>query len=226
MAGASLAMNPRVLGDVSTRLALSFVVVVLGGCHKRSGRARVKSAGLHPLHGEAGVGAGHGTLAGASAGAEAAAHRRDAVASVTELVAALADRRQAMWLREEAQLAGGDWREARAASHATRAAITAPPYASPSCSPPWPAPPRPPPTPPTPCATPPTALHSTPPARTSNAAEGSSPRPADFSAPCRPTQRRAERRCWPEAAMLLNLCPSGSGMRAADVPHIPAPGLR
>ncbi|MFE7541000.1 hypothetical protein [Streptomyces platensis] len=51
----------------------------------------------------------------------------------TELVAALADHRRAMWLREEARLAGGDW---RAASQATRAAITAAPSASPSCSPP------------------------------------------------------------------------------------------
>ncbi|MGW1793626.1 hypothetical protein ACWCO0_23050 [Streptomyces tubercidicus] len=81
-----------------------------------------------------------GTLAGAAVSAwfqqrgqraeraatEAAAQRREAVDSVTELVAALADHRRAMWLREEARLAGGDWREARAASHATRAAITAP----------------------------------------------------------------------------------------------------
>ncbi|MFG2496504.1 hypothetical protein ACGFSD_36435 [Streptomyces caniferus] len=72
-----------------------------------------------------------GTLAGAAvsawfqqrgqraerAAAEAAAHRRDAVDSVTELAAALAAHRRAM--REEARLGGGDWREARAASHAT-----------------------------------------------------------------------------------------------------------
>ncbi|MFI1499867.1 hypothetical protein [Streptomyces platensis] len=45
---------------------------------------------------------------------------------MTELVAALADHRRAMWLREEARLAGGDWRKACAASHATRAAVTAP----------------------------------------------------------------------------------------------------
>ncbi|MER6841972.1 hypothetical protein [Streptomyces platensis] len=45
---------------------------------------------------------------------------------MTELVSALAAHRQAMWLREEARLAGGEWREARAASHATRDAITAP----------------------------------------------------------------------------------------------------
>lgn len=57
--------------------------------------------------------------------ADAAAHRREAVDGVTELVAALADHRRAVWLREEARLAGGDWREARAASRATRAAITA-----------------------------------------------------------------------------------------------------
>ncbi|MFD5734617.1 hypothetical protein ACFWIY_17545 [Streptomyces sioyaensis] len=63
---------------------------------------------------------------------------------MTELVAALADHRRAMWLREEARPAGGARREARAASHATRAAITTPPSASPSCSPPRPAPPRPP----------------------------------------------------------------------------------
>ncbi|QTZ90052.1 hypothetical protein [Streptomyces auratus] len=55
---------------------------------------------------------------------------------MTELVAALADHRRAMWLREEARPAGGDRHQARAASHATRAAITAPRSASPSCSPP------------------------------------------------------------------------------------------
>ncbi|WP_159394923.1 hypothetical protein [Streptomyces sp. 2323.1] len=42
------------------------------------------------------------------AAAEAAAHRRDAVDGVTELVAALAGHRRAMWMREEARLSGGD----------------------------------------------------------------------------------------------------------------------
>lgn len=81
-----------------------------------------------------------GTLAGASmtawfqqrgqraerAAAEAATHRRDALDAVTDLVTALADHRRAMWLREDARLAGTDWTELRTASHTTRAAITAP----------------------------------------------------------------------------------------------------
>ncbi|MFE7780371.1 protein kilB [Streptomyces nigrescens] len=81
-----------------------------------------------------------GTLAGASmtawfqqrsqraerAAATATTHRRDALDAVTDLVTALADHRKAMWLREEARLAGADWADARTASHATRAAITAP----------------------------------------------------------------------------------------------------
>ncbi|MFG2226138.1 protein kilB [Streptomyces sp. NPDC048644] len=49
--------------------------------------------------------------------------------AVTALVAALADHRLAMWLREELRLAGttGDaYKDARAHSHTTRSAITAP----------------------------------------------------------------------------------------------------
>ncbi|WP_330479953.1 protein kilB (plasmid) [Streptomyces platensis] len=81
-----------------------------------------------------------GTLAGAStsawfqqrgqraerAAAATATHRRDALDAVTDLVTALADHRKAMWLREDARLAGVDWAGLRADSHATRAAITAP----------------------------------------------------------------------------------------------------
>ncbi|MEU8683017.1 protein kilB [Streptomyces sp. NPDC048611] len=81
-----------------------------------------------------------GTLAGASvtawfqqrgqraerAAATLAAHRRDALDAVTDLVTALADHRTTMWLREDARLAGADWTTLRADSHTTRAAITAP----------------------------------------------------------------------------------------------------
>ncbi|MFE1767228.1 protein kilB [Streptomyces angustmyceticus] len=81
-----------------------------------------------------------GTLAGASitawfqqrgqraerAAAATATHRRDALDAVTDLVTALAAHRKAMWLREDARLAGADWDGLRDASHATRDAITAP----------------------------------------------------------------------------------------------------
>ncbi|MEU7435652.1 protein kilB [Streptomyces sioyaensis] len=81
-----------------------------------------------------------GTLAGASVSAwfqqrgqraertaaTAAAHRRDALDAVTDLVTALADHRRTMWLREDARLTGADWAGLRADSHTTRAAITAP----------------------------------------------------------------------------------------------------
>ncbi|WP_340559427.1 protein kilB [Streptomyces sp. GSL17-111] len=52
--------------------------------------------------------------------------RQQRLEAVTGLSAALADHRRAMWLREQARLSGGDWGSARAASHETRAAITAP----------------------------------------------------------------------------------------------------
>ncbi|MER6844817.1 protein kilB [Streptomyces platensis] len=81
-----------------------------------------------------------GTLAGASvtawfqqrgqraerAATAAAAHHQVALDAVTDLIAALADHRRTMWLREAARLAGADWTALRADSHATRAAITAP----------------------------------------------------------------------------------------------------
>lgn len=57
----------------------------------------------------------------------AAADRSDAIAAVATLAAALAAHRAAMWYREDLRLRGGDgYDQARAASHETRAAITAP----------------------------------------------------------------------------------------------------
>lgn len=81
-----------------------------------------------------------GTLAGAvitgtfahltqrshQADAKATARRTEGINAVTDLVTALADHRRAMWVREDLRLRGQDWDEARAASHATRSAITAP----------------------------------------------------------------------------------------------------
>ncbi|MFE3901342.1 protein kilB [Streptomyces sp. NPDC059153] len=55
--------------------------------------------------------------------------RRDRVAAVTALTVALADHRRTMWAREDLRLTGApdtEYREARAASHATRSALTAP----------------------------------------------------------------------------------------------------
>ncbi|MFC9191308.1 protein kilB [Streptomyces cyaneofuscatus] len=55
--------------------------------------------------------------------------RRDRIAAVTALVAALADHRRAMWVREDLRLSGAaeaDYQAARAASHNTRSALTAP----------------------------------------------------------------------------------------------------
>ncbi|MFD4400809.1 protein kilB [Kitasatospora sp. NPDC058478] len=55
--------------------------------------------------------------------------RRDQLQAVTELAAAIADHRRAMWTREDLRLSGADtetYAAARAASHATRSAITAP----------------------------------------------------------------------------------------------------
>ncbi|MEV6165697.1 protein kilB [Streptomyces sp. NPDC052052] len=54
------------------------------------------------------------------------ARRREALTAVSDLGTALADHRQAMWAREDLRLKGGNWAEARAASHTTRSAITAP----------------------------------------------------------------------------------------------------
>ena len=61
--------------------------------------------------------------------ARLAERQRERVHAFTALVTALVDHRRAMWLREKLRLAGVDddaYAEARAASHATRAAVTAP----------------------------------------------------------------------------------------------------
>ncbi|MDT9686394.1 protein kilB [Streptomyces sp. TRM76323] len=58
--------------------------------------------------------------------ADAAARRVEGLAAVTELATALSNHRRAMWVREGQRLRGEDWSEARAASHATRSAVTAP----------------------------------------------------------------------------------------------------
>ncbi|WP_413751724.1 hypothetical protein [Streptomyces sp. R-74717] len=57
---------------------------------------------------------------------EATARRAEALAAVTDLGAALADHRRTMWVREDLRLRGEDWAAARATSHTTRSAITAP----------------------------------------------------------------------------------------------------
>lgn len=77
-----------------------------------------------------------GTLAGATIAhlsqraqrraADNRAQRTEALAAVAALATALADHRRAMWVREDLRLRGQDWDEARAASHATRSALTAP----------------------------------------------------------------------------------------------------
>jgi hypothetical protein len=57
------------------------------------------------------------------------ARRSEALTAVTALVAALSDHRRAMWLREDLRLTGAaaeTVEQVRAASHATRSAITAP----------------------------------------------------------------------------------------------------
>ncbi|QQC90039.1 protein kilB [Streptomyces alfalfae] len=62
-------------------------------------------------------------------GADRAALRRDRLTAVTALAMALADHRRAMWVREDLRLSGADasaYEAARAESHATRSAITAP----------------------------------------------------------------------------------------------------
>ncbi|WP_303658455.1 protein kilB [Streptantibioticus silvisoli] len=63
------------------------------------------------------------------AAAGAADVQREVTAAVAQLAAALADHRSAMWLREDLRLSGTEpdaYDRARAASHTTRAAITAP----------------------------------------------------------------------------------------------------
>ncbi|GAQ58754.1 protein kilB [Streptomyces acidiscabies] len=58
-----------------------------------------------------------------------AALRRERLASVSALAAALSEHRRAMWVREDLRLSGAPseaYERARAESHATRAAITAP----------------------------------------------------------------------------------------------------
>lgn len=77
-----------------------------------------------------------GTLAGtAIAHLSQRAHRRatdartqraEAVTAIADLATALADHRRTMWLREDLRLTGHDWAAARAESHTTRSAITAP----------------------------------------------------------------------------------------------------
>ncbi|MFD3643686.1 MULTISPECIES: protein kilB [Streptomyces] len=57
---------------------------------------------------------------------ELAARRSEGLDAVAGLSAALADHRRAMAVREEIRLVGGDWSAARAESHATRSAVTAP----------------------------------------------------------------------------------------------------
>jgi hypothetical protein len=57
------------------------------------------------------------------------ARRTAAVTAVSNLAAALADHRRAMWVREDLRLSGASseaYEAARAASHVTRSAVTAP----------------------------------------------------------------------------------------------------
>ncbi|NEC20483.1 protein kilB [Streptomyces parvus] len=58
--------------------------------------------------------------------ADARTQRAEAVTAIADLATALADHRRTMWLREDLRLAGRDWAAARAESHTTRSAITAP----------------------------------------------------------------------------------------------------
>lgn len=77
-----------------------------------------------------------GTLLGSMAthlvqqrGSDRTALRRDRLAAVTALTVALADHRRAMWMREDLRLCGADasaYEVARAESHGTRSALTAP----------------------------------------------------------------------------------------------------
>ncbi|TXJ78614.1 protein kilB [Streptomyces lavendulae] len=54
------------------------------------------------------------------------ARQADGLAALADLVAALANHRRAMWVREDLRLRGEDWTEARSESHRTRSAITIP----------------------------------------------------------------------------------------------------
>ncbi|MYX75080.1 protein kilB [Streptomyces sp. SID3915] len=74
----------------------------------------------------AGVGITSGYQARAARTARQEARRTEGLAAVEALVAALADHRRAMWVREDLRLRGEDWADARTASHATRSAITGP----------------------------------------------------------------------------------------------------
>ncbi|QLJ06689.1 protein kilB (plasmid) [Streptomyces sp. NEAU-sy36] len=68
----------------------------------------------------------HRTARAEREAATAETRRAEALAAVTELVSRLADHRRAMWVREDLRLRGEDWSAARAESHSTRSAITAP----------------------------------------------------------------------------------------------------
>lgn len=57
---------------------------------------------------------------------ESTARRAAGLDAVSGLSAALAGHRRVMAVREEIRLAGGDWSAARAESHVTRSAVTAP----------------------------------------------------------------------------------------------------
>ncbi|MFF2604196.1 protein kilB [Streptomyces californicus] len=74
----------------------------------------------------AGVGITSAYQARAARTARQEARRTEGLAAVAALVSALADHRRAMWVREDLRLRGEDWAGARAESHATRAALTAP----------------------------------------------------------------------------------------------------
>ncbi|MFH8483592.1 protein kilB [Streptomyces sp. NPDC018055] len=58
--------------------------------------------------------------------ADARTQRAEAITAIADLATALADHRRAMWLRENLRLTSHDWATARADSHTTRSAITAP----------------------------------------------------------------------------------------------------
>ncbi|WP_424213573.1 protein kilB [Streptomyces sp. BI20] len=62
--------------------------------------------------------------------ARSVARRTEALAAFTSLATSLADHRRAMWVREETRLLGLAWEAARAESHTTRSALTAPTLAA------------------------------------------------------------------------------------------------
>lgn len=74
----------------------------------------------------AGVAITSGYQARAARAARLETRRTEGLAAVEILAAALADHRRAMWVREDLRLRGQDWSAARAESHTTRSAITAP----------------------------------------------------------------------------------------------------